>query len=124
MSRWGQRPLAALSDGVERYRIQTIPEAMGGLDPHVQRGPAAGRCARDSGQGYAPFHGGDNIRQGDVLGVAGQHMAPGYAPDAFDNAPALQQPHDLLNEFFGYARTGRQFRSRSGRVFTLLGKAQ
>ncbi len=84
-------------------------QTAGGVGPCVQRGPATGRGAVDAGKGYASFHGGNDVRQADVVGVAGQYMPAGYAPDAFDNAAALQQSHDLLDEFFRDARTDSQF---------------
>ena len=109
VERGAQGCSAALSDRLKRHRTQRILQAAGGVGPCVQRGPAAGRGAVDAGKGYAPLHGGNNVRQADVFGVAGQHMATGYAPDAFDNAAALQQPHDLLDEFFRNARADGQF---------------
>ena len=104
-----QRSSAALPDGAERHRIQRMLQTAGGVGPCVQRGPATGRGAVDAGKGYASFHGGNDVRQADVFGVAGQYMPAGYAPDAFDNAAALQQSHDLLDEFFRDARTDSQF---------------
>lgn len=60
----------------------------------------AGRVAAEAGQGYAPFHSGNDVRQGNILRTARQHVAAGYAANAFDNAAPLQQTHYLLNEFF------------------------
>jgi hypothetical protein len=95
-----------------------------GFVPDIKGRFAPGRFGGNAGQGYAPLHCGDNVRQGDGVGASGQHMAAGNAPEAFHNPLGLQQAHDFLYELFRNAGTRRQLRSRCGHGVTLFRKAQ
>ena len=113
-----------LADGAKGNRIKGVAQSRGGFIPNIQSGFARRSFAVDAGQGNAPFHCADDVRQSYGFGVAGKHMAPGDAPYAFDNSLSLQQAHDFLHKLFRNARTGGQFGSRSRNSPILFRKAQ
>ncbi len=79
----------ALADGAKGYRIKGVAQSRGGFVPNIQSGFARRSFAVDAGQGNAPLHRADDVRQSYGFGVAGKHVAPGDAPYAFDNSLSL-----------------------------------